>query len=150
MTRDEQKIHLALCHYIRSRYPWAIFNTDLSGVNMSKAQRGIAKSCRSGKGFPDLNILEPIGEHYGLFIEIKSEKSNLISKTDRGKMRKGDWATKHLKTQSDMLMKLCDREYFATFGIGLDHCISIVDKYFSNSLDLKYVITPEHVISLLE
>ena len=69
----EENLHLAVCNYIRMQYPDVLFNSDMSGVKLTMGQAIKAKRLRSCKGFPDLVIYEPRGEHKGLFIELKRE-----------------------------------------------------------------------------
>ena len=152
MTKAEQDIQRSICEEIRWKYPKTIFNSDLSGVNMSRAQAGLAKTMRYAKGFPDLAIYKPcISKErtwHGLFIEIKAPNASIISKTNRGKRQKGDWASDHLEQQSRMISELINSGYYASFGIGIDHCMQIIDNYIKSS-PVKPVVNQQDVIDLL-
>ena len=76
----EESLHLAVCNYIRMQYPNVLFNSDMSGVKLTMGQAIKAKRLRSCKGFPDLVIYEPRGEHKGLFIELKREGEKICKK----------------------------------------------------------------------
>ena len=76
----EENLHLAVCNYIRMQYPDVLFNSGMSGVKLTMGQAIKAKRLRSCKGFPDLVIYEPRGEHKGLFIELKREGENILKK----------------------------------------------------------------------
>lgn len=129
----ESIIQKELCRYVALQYPTAIFNLDLSGVNLSKTQSGLAKAMRSSKGFPDFVLYEPKGKYHALFIEIKKEDTDLCKK-------KPDvhgyypYADDHIAEQAEMIEQLKSKGYLAMFGIGLIHCIEIVDLYMRERL----------------
>lgn len=124
----EAAIQLKLCSYIRENYPFAIFNSDGAGNNVSKAQAGINKMLRSGSGYPDLFIAEPKGQYRGMFLELKRE-GTIIYKKD------GELTTnEHIRIQAEMLNELCSRGYWADFAVGLDQAIELVDAYFSGQV----------------
>ena len=75
------------------------------------------------RGLPDIEIFEPHGKYAGLFIELK--------KTDRKlKKKDGSWIDEHTQEQFEILEKLKTKGYYATFAIGLQEAIKIIDNYF--------------------
>jgi hypothetical protein len=121
---SEESEHIAICNYIRYQYPKVIFNTDLSGVKLSKAAAGKAKMLRSSKGYPDIMIFEPRAEKHGLFIELKRTGEKIFNKA-------GQYKTEHLEEQAEMIKKLNERGYYATFCVGYDEAVSVIDWYLN-------------------
>jgi hypothetical protein len=119
---SEKSEHLAVCNYIRYQYPDVLFNTDLSGIKMSMGQAMQIKPLRSGKGYPDIMIFEPRAGKHGLFIELKRTGEKIFNKS-------GQYKTEHLEEQAEMIKKLNERGYYATFCIGADEAISIINWY---------------------
>lgn len=145
MSRNyrETEIQKELCRYVSLKYPKALYNCDLSGVPLSKTQAGLAKSMRSGKGFPDFVLYETIyikdktvfGKLYcGLFIEIKAEGTNLYAKKAIDKHGYTKYANEHIAEQAMMIEMLMGKGYYACFGIGMDACMKIVDNYMQGKL----------------
>lgn len=119
---SEKSEHQAVCNYIHYQYPDVLFNTDLSGIKMSMGQAIQIKPLRSGKGYPDIMIFEPRAGKHGLFIELKRTGEKIFNKL-------GQYKTEHLEEQAEMIKKLNERGYYATFCIGADEAISIIDWY---------------------
>jgi hypothetical protein len=94
---SEKTTHRAVCDYLRYAYPKVIFNSDLSGsMKLSIGQAVALKNLRSGRGFPDLIIMEPRNGYSGLFIELKKEGEQILTKS-------GKPCTDHLKEQFTMI-----------------------------------------------
>jgi len=109
--------------YLKLQYPKILFHWDLSGLNHSKAQAGMAKAIQYGRGWPDLFIAEARGDYHGLFIEVKADGVNIFQ-------RDGEtYATLHYEEQSIMIDNLRKRRYAAFFCKGFDHCKMIIDSY---------------------
>lgn len=119
---SEKSEHLAVCNYIRYQYPDVLFNTDLSGVKMSIGQATQIKPLRSGKGYPDIMIFESREEKHGLFIELKRTGEKIFNKA-------GQLKTEHLEEQAEMIKKLNERGYYATFCVGANEAINVIDWY---------------------
>lgn len=119
---SEKSEHLAVCNYIHYQYPDVLFNTDLSGIKMTQGQAIQTKPLRSGKGYPDIMIFEPRAGKHGLFIELKRTGEVLFKKN-------GVLKTEHLEEQAAMIAKLNERGYYATFCIGYDEAVGIIDWY---------------------
>jgi hypothetical protein len=132
----ESDIQMALCKYVRLKYPQALFNVDLSGVNLSKTSSGKAKMMRSGKGFPDFVLYQMVpnrktgtGDNVSifgaLFIELKAEGTKLYS-SDGMK-----YTSTHIAEQVEMIDKLKSKGYEAVLCVGLDSAMKAVDEYMS-------------------
>jgi len=137
----EAQLQIAVCNYIRLQYPNVIFWSDLSGVYMSKAASGMAKAMRSSRSIPDLFIAHPIHPHNGMFLELKTEtpfkkdgslKRQMKPIKDRRGRKIGEY--NHLQDQLEMLNKLTDLGYFASFGVGFDECCDIIDRYMKREI----------------
>lgn len=135
----ESDIQMALCKYVRLKYPRCIFNVDMSGMNLSKTQSGKAKMMRSSKNFPDFVLYQAKFEYVGgvddtgicpkfygaLFIELKAEGTNLYKK---GGM---EYATPHIAEQMAMIEDLQSKGYKAMICVGLDEAMEAVDSYMN-------------------
>lgn len=120
----EENLHLAVCNYIRMQYPEVLFNSDMSGVKLTMGQAIKAKRLRSCKGFPDLVIYEPRGEHKALFLELKREGEKIYNKN--GGLKSG-----HLKEQDEVMQKLRNKGYACTFAIGFEQAKMYIDNYLT-------------------
>ena len=124
---SEAQIHEAVCNYIRLQYPKVLFNSDMSGVRLTKGQAVKAAKLRSSKGFPDIAIYEPqfMGfAYYGLFLELKKEGTKLYKKDKTP-------ATKHIQDQQEIIDILLKKGYYAAFACGFDEAKKIIDRYFN-------------------
>jgi hypothetical protein len=140
----EADIQMALCKYVRLKYPKSIFNVDLSGVNLSKTASGMAKMMRSSKNFPDFVLYEMrhfypkdtlIPKIYGaLFIELKAEGTKLGSYVYENSIPEWHHANDHIKEQAEMIDALTLRGYKAMFCVGLDSAMKSVDDYMNLKL----------------
>ena len=123
MRKDEMKIQVALCDWMRREFPSAMFRSDGAGFRMTM---GVAKQyarLQSCKGWPDFMLVEPQAPFHGLFIEIKATRDDVFKKN--GEMR----SNKHIANQADVIARLRGRHFAAVFGVGLEHCIRIVTLY---------------------
>jgi hypothetical protein len=120
MTKEET-IHQQLCAYIRAQYPTIIFTSEPSGLRLPIGQATKLKKLRSGSKLPDLWILERRANYGGLFIELKAEA---IHKKN-GELKKDD----HLEGQAEMIERLKEKGYAATFAVGFDEARMEVDMY---------------------
>lgn len=126
MARHEEKLQIAVCNYIRYQYPKLLFTLESSGFNAHKKDAGVRKMQRSGRGFPDLMIFEPKGsevKYFGLFLELKRE-GTILYKRD-GTLR----CNTHIQEQSEMIERLKQKGYYATFAVGFDSAKKIIDDY---------------------
>lgn len=119
--KKEEKLQIAVSKYLKLQYPDVIFTAESSGLKLTIGQAVIAKKLRSDKGLPDLMIFEPNKYHKGLFIELKAAGVRLKS---------GDLPnTEHIREQTALLVRLCDRGYAAYFACGFDEAKEIIDEY---------------------
>ncbi len=122
---SEKDLHMLVCKYIKTKYPGVLFNSDMSGVKLTKGQAARASALRSSKGFPDIAIYEQRGNWIGLFVELKREGTKVYKKD--GSLV----SDKHIIEQSLMLESLSERGYYADFAIGYDEAIELIDKYLN-------------------
>lgn len=126
MKKKEEKIHVAVCKYLKLAYPDVIFTSESSGIRVPMHTAIQMKKQRSEKGLPDLLILEPNKFWRGLFIEIKKDHSEVFKKD--GAMRNN----KHIQEQNEIINRLLVKRYFCTFGFGFDHIKEIIDEYMEH------------------
>lgn len=131
--KKEEKVQIAICGYLRLRYPNVIFTCDLaSGMKLPIHIAAKNKSMRSSRGLPDLFVahvrtkLKSLGdekhEHVsGLFLEIKQESVRLKS----GGIAKSP----HHTEQEAILQQLRDQGYKAEFACGFEEARKIIDDY---------------------
>jgi hypothetical protein len=82
-----------------------------------------AKKMRSGRAMPDLFIAEPRGDMHGLFLELKKEGTNIYKRDGV------TFVSDHIKEQHELLAKLNDKGYGASFAVGFDHSKKLIDGY---------------------
>ena len=121
MTKEET-IHQQLCAYIRAQYPTVIFTSEPSGLRLPIGQATKLKKLRSGSKLPDLWILERRANYGGLFIELKTNYDSLYKKN-------GEYKTPHVKEQAEVIERLKEKGYAATFAVGFDEARMEVDMY---------------------
>ncbi len=119
----ETNLHIRICHYIKHQYPKILFTSESSGLRVSIQQAKLLKKMRSCAGLPDLWILEPRKNYYGMFLELKKEGTTIYKKN--GDIR----ADKHLQEQEEILHQLQQKGYFATFSIGYEETKALIDYY---------------------
>lgn len=138
--RKEESIQLAVCNYLRAKYPDVIWFCDLSsGMKLPIWIAAKNKKMRSHRGLPDLYILRPryvkgkrrtmvsgFTEEYtlmyhGLCIELKKDDVRLKT----GGIAKSD----HHDEQADILARLNQLQFKAVFACGLEEAIKVIDEY---------------------
>lgn len=110
----ESGIQVAVISYLKAQYPHVIYCASAGGVRTSFKQAVKMKMNGYVKGFPDLQICEPMNGYHGLFLEIKTE-IGIAS-----------------KEQKEWVKQLNERGYVATICKGFDQCKEAIDNYFSN------------------
>jgi hypothetical protein len=119
MTKEEV-IHRQVCQYIRTQYPDVIFTSEPSGLRLPIGLAVKLSKLRSGAKLPDLWILERRGNYGGLFIELKAEgilKKNL------------EYKTPHIAAQAELIDRLLEKGYSATFAVGFEDARMEIDMY---------------------
>jgi hypothetical protein len=119
----EAHLHIAICLYIKDKYPDVIFTSESSGIRVPIGQARQLKRMRSCSALPDIWIAEPRRTYFGCFLELKKEGTTIYKKD--GDLR----ADPHLQAQAKILAKLQDKNYFAHFVVGYDSAIAIIDYY---------------------
>ena len=131
MKKQEEQIQIQVSHYLRLQYPNVIFTFDAAGLRLPIGLAVKAKKMRSGRGLPDMLILEPSitpsGKVYhGLFLELKVNYNDVYLKN--GELRKN----KHIGEQANNLYELNRKDYYATFAFGFNGAKGVIDNYMSN------------------
>jgi len=133
--------HSNVCKYLKRVYPDIIFLTDLSGIRLTPGQAKTVKNLKSGRGIPDIVIMEPRGQKHGLCLEMKARDFALVTKEGFltshknkeyrmvGGARVCIGETDHIKEQYDMLCRLTKLGYAAHFAQGFDIAKKIIDEY---------------------
>ena len=123
----EKQVHKAICQYLDLQYPDVIYTSDPSGIRttIGIVMEMKAKRCKRYK-IPDLLILHPNDTYKGLFMEIKKDLSEIVTKS--GDLRKD----KHTQEQNRTLLRLQELGYAAIFAAGFDHAKKAIDLYFNN------------------
>lgn len=124
-SRDEELVQLALCDYVRLKYPKVIFRSDGGGLSLPMGLAIKFKNMQSGRAYPDFFVAETNHKYCGLFIEIKKNRGEIYLKS--GDISK----SKHTQEQLAVLKRLTSQGYRALFGCGIDECIAIVDEYLA-------------------
>lgn len=147
---SEADLQAQVADYLRLQYPNVLFHSDFgSGIKLTPGQAMKQKRQNGGRrAWPDMFIAEPrhrfettekrhgilmgVNEqdgtiyystvYAGLFLELKKEGI-------RFKKKNGDWATKHIAEQAEVLKGLRQRGYCAEFAIGFDEAKRIIDEY---------------------
>lgn len=136
----EENIQLAVCDYLRAKYPHVIWFCDVaSGMKLPIHIATRHSKMRSSRGIPDLFIAHPgkafhgypirlgddddgfLFEYHGLFIELKTESLRL---------KNGSVASSnHILEQKKILNRFIDLHYKAEFACGYSEAIKIIDEY---------------------
>ena len=124
----EEVIQQQLADYLRLQYPDVMFHSDFgSGTKLTMGQAVRQKRLNGGKrAWPDMFIAEPQPHgrdwYHGLFIELKKEGTRI-------KKKNGEWASKHIDEQAEVLERLEFRGYRAVFAVGFDEAKEVIDEY---------------------
>lgn len=124
--KQEEKLQLAVCDYLRAQYPNVIFTCDLaSGLKLPIHLAARHKRMHSSRGLPDLFIAHPARTDLcsGLFLELKKAGTRL----QNGEIP----STKHHKEQSDILHRLHDKGFAAKFVCGFEEAKKAIDDHLS-------------------
>ena len=122
----EVHLHIAICLYIKEKYPDVIFTSESSGIRVPMNQARQLKKMRSCSALPDIWIAEPRKSYRGLFLEVKKQ-GTIIYKKD-GTIR----SDQHLQAQEEVLHRLQQKGYLAIFVVGYDNAIAILDHYLND------------------
>ena len=123
MSKDEEKIQIAICQYLLLQYPDVYFMTDASGLRLPMGLAVKAKKQRFRHAQLDLVILEPKTYFHGLILEIKRSEDEVYTKN--GEFRK----TSHVIEQNESIRHLSDKRYYVRYAFSFDEAINIIDNY---------------------
>lgn len=110
---QEQKIIIQWCEWNKHKYPELDMLIHIPNEGKRSPRAG-AELKRMGlkKGFPDLQLLVPNKEYYGLFIELKADKTKRLT-----------------KEQKQWLEKLNEYGYKAVRCNGSEEAIDTIKEY---------------------
>lgn len=102
------------------------------------------KAQRSSRGFPDFFMAKATPIYQGFFLELKKDHEEVYKKdggfkkkTSKVKVGKLTIEVDHIQEQWDMIVRLRKEGYYADFGLGLEDCITKVNKYLKQSFGEK-------------
>lgn len=144
MKRKEEHVQAAICEFLEKKYPKIWYKSDLSGENMPGYNARRKQMLCKQRGFSDLSIF-PLNGLFGMLaLEVKTELE-FIAKQER-KTGLIKWANDHVQEQAQWIDHLNNCGHHATFALGYDHGIRIIDAVMNCdlvTLDLISIITPE-------
>lgn len=73
----ESGLQIAVITYLKLQYSTTRYCASAGGVRTSFKQAVKMKATGYVKGFPDLQILKPVGKYSGMFIELKYNKGRM-------------------------------------------------------------------------
>lgn len=132
MEKIEFNLQKHITAYLKIQYPNVDFWSDLSGIKLPIGQAKKVKDLKSGRGIPDLFIVEPkviqekTGDaelYYGLFIEFKKSYDEIYTKN--GEYRQNE----HIKEQIEMKERLESKGYRHEFVYDFAQGKKIIDEY---------------------
>lgn len=117
----ETKVQIAVCQYIKTKYPKAsnyIIKIDNEGAyskggNIARIRAGL------NRGAADLFIAYPVKQYHGMWLELKRDGWRLTESQRH-----------HYNNQMLFLDNMSKQGYFSQFAVGLDEAINCVDNYF--------------------
>jgi hypothetical protein len=144
MKHPEYELHKNICKYLKLQYPTVFYHSDTIAnlqLTMNQKIRNKAIQCENF-ACPDLLILHPNNRFNALFIEIKVNTPYNKNGTLKKQMvaKKNGTKYDHLQRQNDTINQLNKLGYYATFGVGFDDCIRIIDSYMKNEISNRNVI----------
>lgn len=131
-NQAESKLQDTVSRYIKAKYKDLVFFFDAAaGISLNPKKKtrrdtmvyAMIQRWRSSDGLPDGFLARGVAGYHGLFVELKTEKGNPYLKD--GSVSKQE----HLQKQHAQHQKLLAEGYFATFTVGFDHTIAVVDWY---------------------
>ena len=127
---SEEAMHRRVCEYLhmlRLRDSELHFNTDLSGIRLSRGVAARVANLRSQPGWSDLVLMKP-GKGI-LHIELKRDGVKLRNK-------RGAWADDHVAEQAYMLRMARMSGAYAVFAVGYEEAVWAVEKWLNDPANL--------------
>jgi len=134
MKRKEDHVQAAVCQYVQTKYPEVWYKSDLSGENMPGYNAQRKQKLAKQRGFSDLALF-PLNVKFGFVaLELKIETEKLVKKKrSTGQL---EWVDSHVKEQAEWIEHIIKCGHHASFGIGYNHSIRIIDAVMSSDLAL--------------
>ena len=130
--RPEERIHFALCDYLRLQYPKVHFISESSGIRTSMGVAAKLKRTRSAHTHLDIYILEP-NFNKTKSVLILEMKAKTVFKKD-GTLKKDEHVAEQQKTITVFNKK---QGYEARFACSLAEGIEAVDFYLTGQMKIK-------------
>ena len=111
---SEYDIQRRLTEYIDTTFPDVLWCASAGGARTSMREAKRIKAAGYKKGFPDVFVYEPRGDHHGLSIELKRPKGGRVS-PDQKRWRE----------------ELEGRGFMATIARGYDEAVAILNEYLA-------------------
>ncbi len=131
-TITENDVQMQVITWLKQTYPNVLFKCD--GTTGMKMSIGMAmKQKRLGgiiKDFPDFCLYKINKLYSGLFLEIKRPEIKIYQ--ENGEYYKNE----HHIAQSAMLARLTNEGYAASFGIGYEHCKTLIEAYLNDDYEV--------------
>lgn len=114
--KEEDRLHNAICLYICTQHPKALFTHPANEGRRTPFDRFKIKYLHMKAGVPDLLIFAPTEKHCGLALEVKSSDGRLT------------------ENQKEWRQKLTDNGWLYCMVRTLDSGISVIDDYFAEKI----------------
>lgn len=155
----EYDLQLKLVDYLIANYPDVIFRSDLGGIRLSPGLAEKVKKLAVGDkprkelkelksiAYPDFFVAEARGGWFGLYIELKRQKSGYCrGKNPLDKQLNND---EHVREQAAVLLRLREKGYYADFAGGIAEIIHLVDWYLGLVWETSSPLWPYTVLNSL-
>lgn len=126
--RVEEGIQIKLFEYLAKKHPNVVALSEPSGLRVSQGMAKKLKRMRSADVHLDVYILQPTQKYAGLILELKAK--DIFKKTNPSQLL----ANKHHQDQLATINKLNKLGYYATFAIGYDQAVNVIEDYLNNRL----------------
>lgn len=124
--QEEYLLQMAVTDYIKIAYPGVQFRCDMAGVRLTKKPAWEIKRIQKSRGFPDLFICKMSLDFGGAFIELKTSRDEIFTKS-RHRLINGK-AT-HILEQCAVLLDLNDNGYAVGLSYGYEEAVGMIDYY---------------------
>lgn len=136
--KKETRIQLKVAEFIKLKYPHTFFTSESSGIRVPMGLAVQMKKQRSKHKLPDMIILKPTTRYHGLMLELKTE-DNTPFKKDGSLKSKVDKSTgiDEIFEQASSLDSLTALGYYATYAVGMDEALKIIEDYMSGYIVIR-------------
>lgn len=123
----ELQLYEQVAQYLNLKYPHVVYHFDLSGLWTPSHKLRNLYGRLNARAWPDLFIAQSDSRgNNGLFLELKKEGSKVYLKDGETLI-----ANLHVREQAAMLISLERLGYAASFAVGYDETISLIDWYLA-------------------